>query len=202
MNINTDIPQISLLKQAIEKTLDFPLSTHGDFLRLSAGIEFSLREHMSESTLERLWGYSTRRYDTVSVRTLNVLARFAGYHSWDDFCEIADKSEAESELFLDNAICSADLSINTKIRIGWPPNRVCIIRYLGNNNFIAEETSNSTMEPGDTFSCMQIQKGRPLNLDNFRKAGSEQKLRYVVGINTGLTLLEIITEPQHTSKEQ
>ena len=73
MNIKTDTPQISLLKQAVERTIDFPLSTHGDFLRLSAGIEFTLREHMSESTLERLWGYSTRHYDTVYVRTLNVL---------------------------------------------------------------------------------------------------------------------------------
>ena len=192
MNIKTDTSQIILLKQAVERTIDFPLSTHGDFLRLSAGIEFTLREHMSESTLERLWGYSTRHYDTVSVRTLNVLARFVGYHGWDDFCTNSVKAVSESELFLDNAICSADLNVGDKLRIGWPPDRICIIRYLGDNNFIAEETANSTMQPGDTFSCIQVQKGRPLHLDNFRKVGSTEKLRYVVGINTGLTLLEII----------
>jgi hypothetical protein len=56
------------------------------------------------------------------------------------------------------------------------------------------------MQPGDTFSCIKIQKGRPLNLDNFRKAGSAEKLRYVVGINTGLTLLEVIKESPDTSK--
>ena len=193
MNIKTDTPQISSLRQAVERTIDFPLSTHGDFLRLSAGIEFTLREHISESTLERLWGYSTRHYDTVSVRTLNVLARLVGYHSWDDFCKTSERAESESELFIDNAICSADLNIGDKLRIGWPPDRICIIRYLGDNNFIAEETANSTMRPGDTFSCIQIQKGRPLHLDNFRKAGSSEKLRYVVGINTGLTILEVIS---------
>lgn len=45
---------------------------------------------------------------------------------------------------------------------------------------------------GDTFSCLQFQKGRELHLDSFRKAGSEEKYRYVVGIDTGLTGLEII----------
>lgn len=194
MNIKTDTPQISILRQAVEKAIDFPLSTHGDFLRLSAGIEFTLREHMSESTLERVWGYSTRHYDNVSVRTLNVLARFVGYHDWEEFCRSANKTAAESSLFIDTAICSDNLSVGDRLRIGWPPDRICTIRYLGNNNFIAEETENSTMQPGDTFSCIQIQKGRPLNLDNFRKADSQEKLRYVVGINTGLTLLEVITQ--------
>lgn len=201
MNIQTDIPQISLLRKAVEQAIDFPLSTHGDFLRLSAGIEFTLREHMSESTLERLWGYSTRHYETVSVRTLNVLARFVGYYSWEEFCATAERTVSESELFVDQALCSKDLSIGDKLRIGWPPDRICIIRYLGDNNFIAEETSNSTMQPGDTFSCFQIQKGRPLHLDNFRKAGSSEKFRYVVGINTGLTLLRIITEKPETSRQ-
>lgn len=194
MNVKTDTPQISILRQAVEKAIDFPLSTHGDFLRLSAGIEFTLREHMSESTLERVWGYSTRHYDNVSVRTLNVLARFVGYHDWEEFCRSANKTAAESSLFIDTAICSDNLSVGDRLRIGWPPDRICTIRYLGNNNFIAEETENSTMQPGDTFSCIQIQKGRPLNLDNFRKADSQEKLRYVVGINTGLTLLEVITQ--------
>ena len=149
---------------------------------------------MSESTLERLWGYSTRRYETVSVRTLNVLARFVGYHSWEEFCSTVENIKSESEMFMDKAICSADLSIGDKLRIGWPPDRICIIRYLGDNNFIAEETANSTMQPGDTFSCLQIQKGRPLHLDNFRRAESKEKFRYVVGINSGITLLEVIAD--------
>jgi len=192
MNIKSDIPQIELLRQRVEKSIDFPLSTHGDFLRLSAGIEYTLREHMSESTLERLWGYSTRHYETVSMRTLNVLCRFIGFHGWDDFCESSGRSPKESELFAGETINTSDLETGTRIRLSWPPDRTCIVRYLGNNRFIAEATENSTMKTGDTFSCLQFQKGRELHLDSFRKAGSEEKYRYVVGIDTGLTGLEII----------
>lgn len=192
MNIKSDIPQIELLRQRVEKSIDFPLSTHGDFLRLSAGIEFTLREHMSESTLERLWGYSTRHYETVSIRTLNVLCRFIGFHGWDDFCGSTDRSPKESELFSGETINTSDLETGTRIRLSWLPDRTCIIRYLGNNRFIAETTENSTMKTGDTFSCLQFQNGRELHLDNFCKAGSDEKYRYVVGIDTGITCLEII----------
>lgn len=192
MNIKTDIPQIALLRERIEKSIDFPLNTHGDFLRLSAGIEFTLREHMSESTLERLWGYSTRRYDTVSVRTLNVLCRFIGIHSWEQFCESLSSEGHESELFTGSTINAADLAVGTRIRIGWLPDRMCTVRYLGDNRFIAEETLNSTMQSGDTFSCLQFQKGRELHLDDFRKADPSERFRYVVGINSGLTTLEVI----------
>ena len=192
MNIKADIPQITLLKQHVEKSLDFSLTTHGDFVRLSAGIEFTMREHMSESTLERLWGYSTRRYDTVSERTLNVLARFVGLRSWEHFCQSISTASGESELFTGSTINTSDLEVGSRIRIGWPPDRICVIRYLGDNSFVAEQTLNSTMQAGDTFSCLQFQKGRQLQMDNFCKMGSSEMQRYIVGINTGLTTLEII----------
>ena len=193
MNIKTDIPQIASLKQHVERSIDFPLNTHGDFQRLSAGIEFTLREHMSESTLERLWGYSTRRYETVSIRTLNVLCRFIGLRCWEDYCSRISSGVTESELFGGSTIDTSDLTVGTRIRIGWKPDRICIIRYLGDNRFIAEKTENATMQAGDTFSCLQFQKGRELHLDDFRKADPSEKYRYVVGLNSGLTTLEIVT---------
>jgi hypothetical protein len=192
MNIKADIPQIDQLKKLVEKSIDFPLNTHGDFVRLSAGIEFTLREHMSESTLERLWGYSTRGYETVSVRTLNVLCRFIKFHSWEHFCEYISNEGVESELFTGTTINTEDLEIGARIRIGWPPDRICIVRYLGDNRFIAEETINATMQAGDTFSCLQFQKGRELHLDDFRKADPSERYRYVVGLNSSLTTLEIL----------
>ena len=147
---------------------------------------------MSESTLERLWGYSTRRYDTVSERTLNVLARFVGLRSWEHFCQSISTASGESELFTGSTINTSDLEVGSRIRIGWPPDRICVIRYLGDNRFVAEQTLNSTMQAGDTFSCLQFQKGRQLQMDNFCKNGSSEMQRYIVGINTGLTTLEII----------
>ena len=190
MNIKSDIPQIYVLRQRVEHKAGFPLDTHGDFLTLSAKIEACLREHMSESTLERIWGYSTRHYDTVSSRSLNVLSRFIGFHSWEEFCNSLSSGNPGSELFNGDSIDVAELESGARIRLGWAPDRVCIVRYLGNFQFIAEVTENSTMQPGDTFCCRQFQKNRAAHLDNFYKAGTEKRYTYIIGKNTGITTLE------------
>ena len=72
MNIKTDIPQIYVLRKRIEQKIGFTPTMHIHFLKLVSIIEGELREHVSESTLERVWGYSTRGYESVSLRTLNV----------------------------------------------------------------------------------------------------------------------------------
>lgn len=130
MNIKSDIPQISVLRQQVEQKAGIPLDTHGDFLTLSARIETCLREHISESTLERIWGYSTRHYDTVSSRSLNVLSRFVGFHGWEEFCSSLSPGSPASELFDGDSIDVSKLQPGARIRLGWAPDRVCIVRYL------------------------------------------------------------------------
>lgn len=201
MGINSNIPQIATLRKVIEGSISFPLSVHGDFLKLSLLIGQKIGEHISESTLERVWGYSTRHYDTVSVRTLNVLCRFIGKGSWKEFSEeLKGAISGDSEMFASTAVFSSDLSVGSRLRLGWLPDRVCVIRYLGDNRFIAEETLNATIQPGDTFSCMQFQKGLPVCMDKFIRAcdspaaccSSHESLRYIVGQHSGLTLLEML----------
>ncbi|MGN0188395.1 MAG: hypothetical protein ACI395_02650 [Candidatus Cryptobacteroides sp.] len=193
MNIRSDLPDIERLCKAVGKMIDFPLSTHGDFQRLSAGIEFRLREHISESTLERVWGYSTRGYETVSVRTLNVLARFAGYGGWEDFLDNSRKTGKNgSSLFKDGGINAQELEVGARILIGWKPDRKCVIRHLGNGQFIAEKTENSTMKTGDTFTCGYMRKGHELHLEHFqRKDSPEEEFTYIAGLDGGLTILEV-----------
>ena len=95
-----------------------------------------------------------------------------------------------SELFDGDSIDVAELESGARIRLGWAPDRVCIVRYLGDFQFIAEVTENSTMQPGDTFYCRQFQKNRVAHLDNFCKAGTEKRHTYIIGKNTGITTLE------------
>ena len=59
MSIRRHIPQISALRKRVEKRYGKKLAVHADFLDLAAEIGMMLRLHISESTLERVWGYST-----------------------------------------------------------------------------------------------------------------------------------------------
>ena len=192
MGVKRDIPQIAALRERVEARFGKPLAVHADFLALVAEIEMLQRQHISESTLERVWGYSTRGYDTVSLRTLDVLSTYAAGCYWLQFCKAYDESAScESELFNTEHILTEDLKIGDRLRIGWLPNRMCIVRYLGEGRFVAEECHNSKMQAGDSFSCWRFRISAEAHLDNFCHEGdSESSRTYTIGFRNGLTTLQ------------
>lgn len=176
----------------MENVFGEPLQTHNAFINLVGSIESSLSDHMSESTLERLWGYSTRSCDAVSMRTLNVLAKYVGAASWNDFCRChKENSVRESEEITGEFIDVSTLVPGTVLRLGWMPDRIIEIRYLGNYRFTVLKSVNSNIVPGDSFSCIHIKMGRELYLDKYAR-NSDSEVSYVVGQSNGITTAEII----------
>jgi hypothetical protein len=108
------------------------------------------------------------------------------------------ESGKESDLFLTKAISAQSLKEGTRLLLGWQPDRICEIKYLGNNRFEVIRTENSSINPGDSFSCLLFEKGRELYLDLFQRAEENgepnPEARYVVGQRNGLTTLEIIKD--------
>ena len=184
MNIRSDAPQVVALRNEVEKIAG-TVSSHSVFEKLLGLIEIKCHEYVSVTTLERLWGYSTRGSNNISVRILDILARFTGSKDFKNFCEEVLKERClESEMFVakDAIICS-ELAVGTCIRLAWLPDRVCEVEYIGNNR----------IRPGDSFSCIQIQKGRELYMDCFARKGEPVGSdRYVVGQLSGLTIVEIL----------
>lgn len=136
-----------------------------------------------------------RSCEVVSVHTLNVLAKFAGSSSWDDFCnsykEHSSRQSEELELkgkFLDVSM----LNEEDTLRLGWLPDRLIEARYLGSHRFEVTRSVNSSIRPGDRFSCLMIQKGRELFLDKFIRSGSDREASYVVGQKQGITTIEVL----------
>jgi hypothetical protein len=191
MAVKSNIPEIAALRNCVEGRFGKPLAVHADFLSLVAVIEMEQRQHISESTLERVWGYSTRGYDSVSLRTLDVLSQYGAGCLWSKFCERL-AAECESALFNVESVISADLKVDDRLRIGWLPDRVCEVRYLGDNRFVAESCQNSKMHEGDTFSCLQFSVGREAVLSDFCKAKSTFSQTYIIGRLHGLTMLTLI----------
>lgn len=193
MSIQANIPEIAALRREVESRFERPLHTHADFVSLTEAIEEALHEHLSPTTLERVWGYSTRHYDTVSRRTLDVLACYAERESWDSYCNyLKQTAGTESDFFTEGILDVSSLTVGTHLRLGWQPDRVCEVRYLGDYRFIVESVTNGSLRVGDTFSCLQFQRGKPLYMDYFEREGEPtgQSQRYAVGRENGLTMVE------------
>lgn len=194
MAIDSKIPEITLLKEAVKRSFGKNPSVHSDFVELRDNIFSATKEHISETTLERIWGYSTRGYGSISRRILDVLCVFIKAHSWEGFVQrLKEESGSESEIFNLETISSAELQPGARLRIGWPPDRLCIIRYLGADRYIAEEVENAKLQPGDTFSCIQFQMNQPQYLSDLRDLNGNLKGRsYGIGLRHGLTTLQLL----------
>ena len=193
MSIQANIPEITALRKEVEDKFGITLHTHADFVSLTESIEEALHEHISPTTLERVWSYSTRHYDTVSRRTLDVLARYADKESWDNYCiYLKQQNNSESDFFTKDILTVSSLNVDTRIRLGWQPDRICEVRYMGDYRFVVESVTNGSLQVGDSFSCLQFQLGKPLYMDCFQRANepSKENQRYAVGRENGLTLLE------------
>lgn len=197
MSIKSNIPQIAMLRKRVEERFGRRLTVHADFVALVSAIEEQLREHISETTLERVWGYSTRGYDTVSLRTLDVLTRYAVGCDWHNFCIcLAHNKECESEIFDTEVVVASELEVGDRLRIGWLPDRLCELRYLGDNRFVAEMCQNSKLQVGDTFVCTQFTLGKELTMNSLVSAADPTATShyYTVGTRHGLTTLSFIDE--------
>lgn len=202
MRIEINNPQISALINEIEKRIG-KVNGNDKFIKLESLIEEKCKEHISITTLQRLWGYSTRNASNVSERVLDIVARFADAGSWEQFCSTISKKK-ESEIFSNNgSVNCRNLQIGTQLRLAWQPDRVCDIKYLGDNRFVAVRTENATIKTGDTFRCLQIEKGRELYMDNFTRCGKPESCgtRYLVGKENGLTLVQFIEKEEPGATE-
>lgn len=189
MSIPMHLPQVAALRDAVLAKAGLQPRTHADFEALSLKIG-----SISPVTLERIWGYSTRRVETISERSLDVLAAYAGYRDWPNFLQHLDASAGrESGLFTEGSILSRDLAPGACLRLGWQPDRILIIRYLGDCRFVVESSENSSLCKGDTFTAIQFQPGRPLYLDDFHSPSDLSRTgRYAIGLNHGLSSVEVL----------
>lgn len=202
MRIEINSPQISALISEVEKQIG-KVNGNDKFVRLETLIEEKCKEHISITTLQRLWGYSTRNASNVSERVLDIIARFVDAGNWEQFCSCISKNK-ESEIFRNcGCVDCSGLKIGTRLRLAWLPDRVCDIEYLGDNRFVAVRTENATIKTGDTFRCLQIEKGRELYMDNFTRCGKPESCgtRYLVGKENGLTLVQSIEKEEPGATE-
>ena len=160
------------------------LVTKRDFEWFSDLLWKRTRERVSPTTLRRVWGYSQegvtpRRY------TLDVLARFLLFTDYGDFCNNASNEGLQSGLCLGSQIVSETLFIGQCLRMSWLPDRLCVLRYLGDDRFEIIRAYNTQLSVGDQFTCHLFLHQEPVYLDNLIHPG-QGPFRYVAGKSTGV----------------
>ncbi|MGM9750688.1 MAG: hypothetical protein ACI3ZH_06710 [Candidatus Cryptobacteroides sp.] len=188
----TVIPEFKYLLKLVEQHYGRKLSTSADFESLSVIIEKETGDMLSSSTLKRLFGYVSLR--TVPRKsTLDILSRFIGRRDYESFCcDLRNDRDFKSMFFSVKAIYSSELDEGQCLRIGWAPNRVVTLRYLGNDMFEVKSSLNASLVAGDRFEQVSFLQGYPLYLARIFR-GEDCTPAYVAGMDGGLNLLELVS---------
>lgn len=179
--------EIEYLKQLIAQTYGAPIETSTDFERLAITIEESLGQPVSVSTLKRLWGYVTLA-PKPRLSTLDILSRFVGRRDYRHLCIELQQS---STFFTTDKIVASELETGTKVILGWQPDRLVKLVYLGQYRFAVIESVHSKLHEGDILEITSILFGHPLYIGRIERDGNCLQ-SYVAGRTNGIDRLEII----------
>ena len=183
-----DIPELQALLEAVEARFKAPVRTTAGFERLAAAIEFELGESLGATTLKRLWGYIPSR-TTPRLSTLDILARYTGHKDFEAFAASLRADDSSDFLTNCNIVTSASLSPGDRVRIGWAPNRLVTLAYLGDDRFEVLDSANAKLLPGDRIEASCLLKGWPLFVPGILRAGTLTP-PYIAGKAHGLNVLE------------
>jgi hypothetical protein len=190
--IDKNMPELAYLLTEVEKKYGRRIATTTDFESLSVVIEHQIGELISSSTLKRLWGYVSLN-PTPRVATLDVLSRFVGHRDFKAFCNHLKESQVyASNFFTSRCQTVAELKPDTTVHIGWAPNRLVKMRYLGNYQFEVMSSENSQLMTGDRFELSEIIVGYPLYISRILRNGAYTP-SYVAGQIDGINLLKVET---------
>lgn len=179
-------PEIKCLRSDLEQRMGQQLQSPADFQLLIQQIWEKNHAVLSLSTIKRLWGY-VESNGAPRLSTLNTLAQFLGFTDWNAYLvALEQRGGTESAMFTGEGIHTADLQAGDRIAVAWQPNRQCTFRYLGDNQFVVEESKNAKLQQGTTFSAVRFTIGHPMYLDNILLADGTHT-SYVAGKRNGLT---------------
>lgn len=174
--------------EAVEKRFDRRPDTSTLFIALSYAIESATGQHLSTSTLKRLWGY-VNDAPAPRISTLDILAQYVGDHSFRSFCNRLKVGKEDTSAFFKTAfIAPEELAEGSLVEIGWVPDRLVQIEYLGENLFRVVSSKNSKLQVGDEFEATSLMTGYPLCLSGVLRDG-KWTTPFVAGKNGGLTIV-------------
>lgn len=178
--------QLSVLRYDIEQRFSRPIKTPADFAALSEEIQQVTKQYISTSTLKRLWGY-VKSKSSHRIVTLNVLAVYLGYDSWQDYrCN----KVVESDFLHSNQVLARNLNSDDVVSFSWSPDRQCQAVRQADRTFRVTQAMNCKLNVGDTFKTLGFFYGEPLYITDLTH-DDQTGLTYVCGRIHGLTDVKV-----------
>lgn len=162
-----------------------------DYALLSEMILSATGEHISDNTLRRLMGVK----DDAGVPrpiTLDIVARYLGYKSWDLYQRFGNKELSDSRFIEEkNVVASSKLAVGQKLQLEYHPNRTLLLEYNGNEVYVVKSVSGGSLKEGDLLTIYNFVEGMTLFVSDVNRQGKSLG-QYVAGEVSGLLSVTLV----------
>ena len=172
------------LKQQVEACLGQEVQTSRHFNLLRDKIYEKTGVLLSATTLKRLWGYLDEP-TKPSRHTLDTLSRYAGWNGWNALRAHAYSAVESGPVGKSSIDVNRQLKPGVIVTLFWQPERMCKVKYLGNEEFVVISSVKTRLLPGDTFHCSLLICDEPVYLEYLQRDGVNLGL-YVCGRRSGV----------------
>lgn len=150
---------------------------------------------LSETTIKRMFGLvgaeSPERNRVPHNSTMDVLAKWLGYDTYKALLSEIGEGNYSSEFTSVESIEVATLDDGTQIQLRYEPGRTIVMTYLGDGEFMINESKNSKLIKGDRIRLTHLALHQELLVREVIRDGKTLG-GYRGAKDGGLTSLEII----------
>ena len=157
------------LQELLAGQCHHPLCTSSDCEFLVLDIESKTGEHIGLNTMKRLLGFIDDEREPRQT-TLDVIASYLGYDSWETLKVFDDRSNSSFETS-GNEVRTTDLHAGQRIEVKYLPDRRYVLQYMGDRHFLVQTSENSKLQVGDTLTVTHFVEGYPLLIESVVRDG-------------------------------
>lgn len=174
----------------IEERFGKPITYSQECEALVEAIYEATGERLGTTTLKRYFGLVSERV-IPRKSTLDIIAQYIGYPSYKLLVADMGSDTDISAFSLVDGVDVTMLENGTQIQLTYDPNRLIVMTYLGDFQFIVNESQGSKLRKGDVLKVTHLDVGYELIAQTVIRDGNNLG-QYIAGKEGGLTSIEVI----------
>lgn len=176
------------IKDLIESKFGSPVRYAKICDKLATDISTVTSHRLSASTTRRLMGF-TKDINAPRPYTLDVIAEYLGYNTYDDLLDSFNPNKNQNTLL--DRIDADKLKVGTVVKVGLNDTTSFTIEYIGDRSFKILDCANANVCVDDSITLDRIMVDHPLFLDLLQRSGCNQG-PLILGRVSGVRYIEII----------
>lgn len=154
------LPEV--IKKRVENRYGKEVRYSKDCEVLAHMISNETKETISATTLLRLFGFTKSKPENPRLYTLDIIAKFIGFQSWDEAINKGSINDDGSYFEGIDKVTITDLEIGQILTLCYSPDRILKLKFLGSFRFEVIQSEKSKLKIGDLLNILRLDLTYPL----------------------------------------